>query len=87
MVLVRLLFIAFVVLSIIYLSLSLYSRSKARDRLEAEWDAGDFDIPRESYVRAGLVQYDGSLRRKLILGVYVVPMSLVCLIIYLVNFA
>ncbi|MFL4469141.1 hypothetical protein ACERZ8_04385 [Tateyamaria armeniaca] len=87
MVLVRLLFIAFVVLSVIYLSLSLYSRSRARDRLEAEWDAGDFDIPRESYVRAGLVEYDGSLRRKLILGVYVVPMSLVCLIIYLVNFA
>jgi len=87
MVLVRLLFIAFVVLSIIYLSLSLYSRSKARDRLEAEWDAGDFEIPRESYVRAGLAEYDGSLRRKLILGVYVVPMSVVILIIYLVNFA
>ena len=87
MALVRLLFIAFVVLSIIYLSLSLYSRSRARARLEAEYDAGDFDIPREAYVRAGLVEYDGSLRRKLILGVYIVPMSLVCLIIYLVNFA
>ncbi|WP_299727747.1 hypothetical protein [uncultured Tateyamaria sp.] len=87
MALVRLLFIAFVVLSIVYLSLSLYSRAKARDRLEAEWDAGEFDIPRDAYVRAGLVAYDGSLRRKLILGVYVVPMSLVGLIVYLVNFA
>lgn len=87
MALVRLLFIAFVVLSVVYLSLSLYSRAKARDRLEDEYDAGDFDIPRDSYVRAGLAEYDGSLRRKLILGVYVVPMSLVCLIVYLVNFA
>ncbi len=87
MVLVRLLFIAFVLLSIVYLSLSLYSRARARDRLEAEYDAGQFDLPKESYVRAGLKQYDGSLRRKLILGVYIVPMGLVCLIIYLVNFA
>lgn len=86
MTLIRILFIAFVVLSIIYLSLSMYSRARARDRLEAEWDAGDFDIPRDSYVKAGLVAYDGSLRRKLILGVYIVPMSLVCIIIYLVNF-
>lgn len=86
MALVRLLFIAFVVLSIIYLSLSLYSRARARDRLEEEWDNGDFDIPREAYVQAGLADYDGSLRRKLILGVYIVPMTLVCLIVYLVNF-
>jgi len=87
MVLFRVLFIAFVVLSIIYLSLSLYSRARARDRLEREWHEGDYDIPLEAYVRAGLVEYDQSLRRKLILGVYIVPMSLVCLIIYLVNFA
>ena len=52
MALVRLLFIAFVVLSVIYLSLSLYSRARARDRLEAEYDAGDFDIPRDAYVRS-----------------------------------
>ena len=44
-------------------------------------------MPREAYVRHGLKDYDGSLRRKLILGVYVVPMALVGLIIYLVNFA
>ncbi|MEP1962493.1 hypothetical protein [Tateyamaria sp.] len=87
MALVRLLFIAFVLLSVIYLSLSLYSRARAKDRLEAEWDAGDFDISRDNYVTAGLTDYDGSLRRKLILGVYIVPMSLVCIIVYLVNFA
>ena len=87
MALVRLLFIAFVVLSVIYLSLSLYSRARARDRLEAEYDAGCIDIPRDTYVSQGLKTYDRSLRRKLILGVYIEPMSLVGLIIYLVNFA
>ncbi|WP_415404715.1 hypothetical protein [Tateyamaria sp. SN3-11] len=87
MALVRLLFFAFVVLSVVYLSLSLYSRARARDRLEGEWDAGGIDIPRDTYVSQGLSTYDRSLRRKLILGVYIVPMSLVGLIIYLVNFA
>lgn len=87
MAVVRLLFMVLVGLSIVYLSLSLYSRARARARLEAEWDAGEFDIPRDAYVRAGLVKYDRSLRRKLILGVYIVPMALVGLIVYLVNFA
>jgi len=85
--LIRLLFIVLVVLSIIYLSLSFYSRAKRRDKLEAEWDAGGIDTPRDEFIEAGLTEYDGSLRRKLILGVYIVPMALVGLTIYLVNFA
>ncbi|MEL6465233.1 MAG: hypothetical protein AAFQ58_09715 [Pseudomonadota bacterium] len=87
MALARLFLIFFVVLTVIYVSLSFYSRARARDRLEAEWDAGDKPGPREAYVKHGLADYDGSLRRKLILGVYIVPTLLVCLIIYLVNFA
>ena len=85
--LLRLLLSAFVVLTVIYVSLSLYSRSVRRDKLEAEWDEGDRRLPREEFVRRGLADYDGSLRRKLILGVYIVPLALVTLIIYLVNYA
>jgi len=87
MAVIRLFIIVLVVLTVIYVSLSFYSRAKARDRLEAEWDAGDKPGPREAYVKNGLADYDGWLRRKLILGVYVVPLGLVALIIYLVNFA
>jgi len=87
MALIRLFVIAFAVLSIVYLSLSLYSRAKRRDKLEAEWDEGGVETPRDRFVQAGLKDYDGSLRRKLILGVYIVPLCLVVLIIYLVNFA
>lgn len=83
----RLFLIAFVILTVVYVCLSFYSRARARDRLEAEWDEGDKPGPRDAYVKHGLADYDGSLRRKLILGVYIVPMALVCLIIYLVNFA
>lgn len=84
--LARLLGIGLVVLTVIYFSLSLYSRRVRRDKLEREWDEEIGTGDREAFVRAGLKQYDGSLRRKLILGVYIVPLSLMMLIIYLTNF-
>lgn len=83
--LLRLAVIAFVVLSIIYVSLSLYSRAVRRGKLEDEWDASKG--PRDAFVAEGMREYDGSLRKKLILGVYIVPTLLVVLIIYLTNFA
>lgn len=84
--LARLLGIGLVVLTVVYISLSLYSRSVRRDKLEREWDDEIGTGDREAFVRAGLKEYDGSLRRKLILGVYVVPLLLMTLIIYLTNF-
>ena len=87
MALFRVYLILFVGLSIIYLALSFYARAGARKRLEAEWDRGGIDMPRPAYVRHGLAAFDSSLRPKLILGVYVVPMVLVGVIIYVVNIA
>lgn len=90
--LARFLLILFVALSVIYVSLSFYSRARRRDKLEAEWDeqAGLPDAggaeDREAFIREGLEQYDHSLRRRLILGVYVIPIVLVGTIIYLTNF-
>ncbi len=84
--LARLLVIGFVVLTIIYVSLSLNSRSVRRGKLKTWWEEegrpGDLD----AYVEKGLAEYDGSLRRKLILGVYIIPICVVSLIIYLTNF-
>lgn len=85
--LARMLFIGFVFLTIVYVSLSFYSRAVRRQKLEAEWDEGNISTPRETFVTDGLKDYDGSLRRKLILGVYVVPTILVAVLIYIVNFA
>ena len=83
----RLLIILFVALTIVYVSLSLYSRSVRRAKLEAEWEEEAMQGDRDAFIKQGLAEYDGSLRRKLILGVYVVPLALIALIIYLVNFA
>lgn len=83
--LLRLVVILFVVLTIVFFCLSLYSRSRCRDRLESEWDISKG--ARAAYIEEGLRNYDQSLRKRLILGVYVVPTLLICLIIYLTNFA
>ncbi len=82
----RLMFFGLIALTVIYVCLSFYSRSVRRGKLKTWWEEegrpGDLD----AYVEKGLADYDGSLRRKLILGVYVVPICVVALIIYLTNF-
>jgi hypothetical protein len=89
--LLRLIGVGFVVLTIIYIALSLYSRSVRKGKLRAEWReqalAGVAEQSEEAFVDIGMIEYDNSLRRKLILGVYVVPTVLVGAIIYLTNFA
>jgi hypothetical protein len=84
--LARLFIIGFLVLTVVYVCLSLYSRAVRREKLETWYEEegrpGDLD----RYVADGLKEYDRSLRRKLILGVYVVPLTLMCTIIYLTNF-
>ena len=84
--LARLVIVGFVVLTIIYVCLSLYSRSVRKRKLAEEWEASPVG-DREAFIDQGLEEYDSSLRRKLILGVYVVPTLVIALIIYLTNFA
>jgi Ca2+/Na+ antiporter len=90
--LARLLFMGFIVLTIIYVFLSLYSRAQRRSKLKAHWtleglDDQDTRGDQDDYVQKGLEEYDDSVRRKLILGVYVIPTLLIAVIIYLTNFA
>lgn len=82
----RLALACFVLLSIAYVSVLFYARAVQKDRLEAKWEAspqGD----RDSFVRAGLDATRQSLRRKLILGVYIIPSLLLVTLIYLTNTA
>ena len=85
--LIRLAAIGFVVLTIIYVCLSFYSRAVRRGKLRDKWEAGPKKVDRDTFVTRGLKKYDGSIRRKLILGVYIVPVVLVGVIIYLTNFS
>lgn len=84
--LLRVLFVLFVALTVIYVAVSLYSRSVRRGKLEAQWEEEGREGDMRAFVRAGLKDYDRSLRRKLILGVYIVPITIIGIIVYVVNY-
>lgn len=86
MAIVRLFIIGFITLSVVYVCVSLYSRAVRREKLERAWEEDGAQGDRDAYVRAGLVDYDGSLRRRLILAVYVIPAILIGTIVYVVNY-
>ncbi|HEY9021404.1 MAG: hypothetical protein QUV10_14880 [Paracoccaceae bacterium] len=84
--LARLIIVGFIVLTVIYVSLSFYSRSVRRTKLRRKWDEDIRRGDREAFVQRGLKIYDRSLRRKLLWGVYIVPVVGIAVVIYLVNF-
>ncbi len=82
----RMAVIGFVVLTVFYVLLSLYSRSVRREKLEKEWDEEVKTGDRDAYIEKGMAEYESSLRRKLILLVYVIPVLLVICMLYAINF-
>lgn len=85
----RLFVFGFLALSVVYLAVSVYSRSVRREKLEKRWaedHPGDEDSPeREAHIEAGMAEYNTSLRRKLILLVYVIPLIAIIAISIIVN--
>ncbi|QIE46546.1 hypothetical protein G5B38_14010 [Pseudohalocynthiibacter aestuariivivens] len=84
--LLRLMVFGFLFLSVIYVALSFYSRSVRTGKLRKQWEEEGQPGERDVFVDAGLKEYDGSVRRKLILLVYIVPITVMSTIIYLTNF-
>ena len=85
----RLFVFGFLFLSIIYVAVSIYSRSIRREKLEDRWaedHPGDEDSPeREAFIEAGMAEYNASIRPKLIALVYVIPTIAVIAISIIVN--
>ena len=78
--------VGFVILTVIYAAVSLWSRQVRRGKLTRRWQEEGEPGDRETYIREGLEDYDDSFRRKLILLVYIVPLAAIGAIIYAVNF-
>lgn len=86
--LVKLVVFGFLFLSVIYLSISIYSRSVRREKLEKQWDAdnpGGEQADRNTYVEEGMAKYESGFRKKLIVLVYIVPAVAIVAILYLTN--
>lgn len=87
---VYLVLIAFVAMTVVYLLLSVYAKSVRRERLENAWaedhpDGGD-PAARATFIEAGMAAYKSSLRPKLILLVYVIPVIFVGVVHYLTSY-
>jgi hypothetical protein len=93
--LLRLAGLLFVVLTVIYVSVSLYDRSLRRERLEKRWDSRHTPGPlppdrpqdRAEFIARGLSRYDRSVRRRLLLLVYVIPVTVIAFLVWIVNYA
>jgi thiamine pyrophosphokinase len=79
---VRLIVVGFLILTLIFVCVSLYSRSVRRERLEKEWDAN----PTVGADEAARSAYFSGFRRRLVLLIYVVPTIVIGAIIYIMNY-
>ncbi|WP_425044800.1 hypothetical protein [Primorskyibacter sp. S87] len=84
--LIRFLLPLLVILTVAYVVISVWSRRMRRAKLEAHWDKKGLAGDKEAFVERGLKAYDNSFRRKLILGVYVVPLGAIIFLIIYSNF-
>ena len=87
--LIRLVVFGFLLLSVIYLCVSWYSRSVRREKLEKEWDEDNPDgsdkMARQTFITQGMIDYNDSIRPKLLLLIYVLPAIAVGVILYITN--
>lgn len=73
-------------LTVLYVLLSIYARSLERERLEKAWDAAQGPGDRAAFIEVGMLRYGRSLRRKLLWGVYIVPVVVISVLVYVLNF-
>lgn len=86
----RLAFVLYVALTIIYFLTSIYSRSVRREKLEKEWDTdpareGVPQDERRAFIEAGMVHYDKGLKKRLLWLIYILPTIGFVTTIYFVN--
>lgn len=77
--------------TVFYLLLRIYLRSLTKERLEKHWDAISHEARltagrREDFIAAGLRRYERSVGRKLLWGVFVLPVAVISVMIYVLNF-
>lgn len=87
--LIRSIVIIFLILTVVYVILSQWSRWRERDRLRDDYRA-QTELFRETdteddYVTRGMARYSRSLRPKLFLSVYAIPGALATLLVWLAQ--
>ena len=88
---IRNIVVIFVLLSIAYTVLSIRARMVQRAKLAAEYTAPEKSknivVSKDEYIAKGMQKYGKSYRPKLIFGVYLVPIAIMAVLIYLAQYS
>ena len=82
---VRNIVLIFFIMSIVYAILTYISRRKGIDRIEAKYAESKTEQPKSEFVAKGIVKYNRSLRARLIVLVYLVPLIIIAGLTYLAQ--
>jgi cbb3-type cytochrome oxidase subunit 3 len=88
MVFARFAFILFALLTIIYVCLWMYLCARQRRALEDEWiEQGGVAVGGQwkAFMNDRMTAFRAGLRRRMILGVYVLPVTALAIVIYVTN--
>ena len=84
----RLFILVLLVQTAVFLLMSWAQRNAAERRARAEWEAlPGRRIDWDTYYEREMREYERSIRRRLIWAVYVLPLTVIALLVYFVNFA
>ena len=84
---VRNIVIIIFILSAIYILLSTSGRLRQRRRLNSEYKANKPETNKEDFIEQGLVKYDRSMKPKLFLFVYIIPIIIIGTLIFLAQYS
>lgn len=74
-----------VVLPLVHWIVAIYWRSLRREALEKDFDDGGEAGTREEFIARGMAAYEHSLRKKILVLVYILPILAVVAIAWAVN--
>jgi len=74
------------ILSAVYAVLSISGRHKAKKRLKAEYDAEQLGVSQKEYLARGLAKYDRSMKPKLFLFVFILPIVIIAGLMFLAQY-
>ena len=84
---VRNIVIILFILTLIYLALSSVSRFRHRRKLLTDYKAAHAETAQDEFIAKGMQKYERSMKPKLFIGVYLFPLAVMLLLIYLAQYS
>ncbi len=76
----------FAALTAVYAALTYIGRKRAADKVRGEYADSGTQLSQTDFMDQGIARYQKSLRRRLIIGVYLIPLFFAGVLIYLAQY-